>query len=281
MNIKQSSPYLEYKRQLGWGVFCVSGINVIHKQSWYVGNHARIEQMLQMPNWELLANELISRKIRRISFEPASPGFNSSLLEEGILYLKDRGIHTGVFCDSPATKEIEVDILPDLDTIFSNFNSKKRHEIRRSLKNNFVLKSTSSMREFLRTQHISSGNRHLVQHHKVAILPRVFGRDLVPVVSAYTPEGEFLGASFSILWETTAYYWGVGVTSLGRKSLLSNLLLWEMLSAVKERGCHVFNIGGVWDERVPYLNKDWKGITYFKEGFGGRNVYLPLVPIKS
>ena len=280
ITLKQSDQYIKFKQHSGWNSNRVSDLWVLYKQAWYIGRHARIEQMPFPPDKKKLLDFLNGRRIRQIGFEANADFKGKNDLRELIRFLAENGVTTRNFYDSSATKEIVIDTSVDFFILTSRFTTKKRKEIRRARKNNFVVKKSLNIDDFIQTKVISSGNRHLVLHHKIKFLPKYFGSSNVPVVSLYTLSGEFVGANVSVIWKNTAYYWGVGVTQFGQKNLASNILVIEMLKFIQELGVSKFNFGGVWDERIPNINKGWKGIDYFKRGFGGNYVYLPIVNSK-
>jgi lipid II:glycine glycyltransferase (peptidoglycan interpeptide bridge formation enzyme) len=71
----------------------------------------------------------------------------------------------------------------------------------------------------------------------------------------------------------------VGATKKGKKLFAPTLLVWEALKVSKKRKMKYFDFIGVWDERTPRKNTEWKGFTKFKEGFGGKELYYPMISI--
>lgn len=90
------------------------------------------------------------------------------------------------------------------------------------------------------------------------------------VFYAYVNSGE-LGASFVVNGDTISYQMN-GSSAKGRHDFATNLVVWEEMLEGKRRGCKWFDFGGVRDERYPKMDKDWKGFSRFKAGFGGEEV---------
>ena len=85
-----------------------------------------------------------------------------------------------------------------------------------------------------------------------------------------------IGGILLLFWDHTSYYWLVGATKKGKKLFAPTLLVWEALKLSKKRGVKRFDFIGVWDERLPCQNTEWKGFSKFKEGFGGKEMYYPI-----
>ncbi|OGC49705.1 hypothetical protein A2716_00020 [candidate division WWE3 bacterium RIFCSPHIGHO2_01_FULL_40_23] len=277
MNLKQSDPYIKFKSYSGWHSEKVSGIWVIYKASWYIGKHARIEQMSYLPKWDKLIQMLRTKGIHQIGLEPMHDTDFDEKLHDGIKYLKENGITARSFYNSSPTKELVIDISPNIETIMSEFHKNKRGNVRRALRNGFSVKSSFNISEFLKTKVISNGNKHLINHEKIHYMSKSFGGESVLIVSAYSHSGDFLGSLLNLLWEGVSHSWGIGVTKFGKSKQVTNLLDWEMIKFSKLLGAKYYNLGGVWDERTPNRNKVLHGITQYKSGFGGKYLYYPII----
>ncbi len=80
--------------------------------------------------------------------------------------------------------------------------------------------------------------------------------------------------------KNTAYYHHAATTKEGRDLLAGYLVLWEALRLAKEQGCLKFDFEGIYDERYHKRTKAWKGFTYFKKKFGGKEIIYPQPVIK-
>lgn len=75
-------------------------------------------------------------------------------------------------------------------------------------------------------------------------------------------------ASFIISGNTVLYNLN-GSTESGRKSFATKLVVWHGMKEGKRNNCECFDFDGVFDERYERGQKDWKGFSRFKSGFGG------------
>ena len=77
-----------------------------------------------------------------------------------------------------------------------------------------------------------------------------------------------------------AYYHYAASSEEGRKLLAAYFVLWKAIKLAKSRGCHTFDFEGIYDGRFPKATRNWKGFTFFKKKFGGKEVEFPRPLIK-
>ncbi|NMB56742.1 hypothetical protein GYA19_02275 [Candidatus Beckwithbacteria bacterium] len=64
-----------------------------------------------------------------------------------------------------------------------------------------------------------------------------------------------------------AFYWHNASNLEGKKVFAPTLAVWHAILQSKKMGLKIFDFEGLWDERLPKINKGWKGFTRFKLGF--------------
>lgn len=64
-----------------------------------------------------------------------------------------------------------------------------------------------------------------------------------------------------------AFYWHNGSNILGRQLFAPTFCVWQAIKESKKRKLQIFDFEGLFDERFPKLNINWKGFTKFKESF--------------
>ena len=101
--------------------------------------------------------------------------------------------------------------------------------------------------------------------------------DAASILLAYDAHKKLIGGVLLLHWQNVTYYWIAGATKHGKKLYAPTLLAWEAIKAAQRKKSALFDFVGVWDERIPKQNTEWKGFTKFKEGFGGTELYYPLV----
>ena len=80
------------------------------------------------------------------------------------------------------------------------------------------------------------------------------------------------GGLFVYLDEWGIYYYGASVNSY-RNVMAPYLIQWEAIKEAKRRGCKHYDFLGIAPENAK--NHPWKGVTEFKQKFGGRTVHYP------
>ena len=115
----------------------------------------------------------------------------------------------------------------------------------------------------------------------------IFAPKHAAILLAYREKGQetrdrkdCVGGILLLFWDNIAYYWIAGATHEGKKLFAPTLLVWEAITLAKKRGSRLFDFVGVWDERLPNENNNWKGFTKFKEGFGGTELYYPIATLR-
>lgn len=89
-------------------------------------------------------------------------------------------------------------------------------------------------------------------------------------------QNKILAAALVNFFGEKAYYThGASADDL-RNLMASYLLHWQIILSAQEKGCTVYELGGV----NPNPNHPWAGITRFKEGFGGETrALLPTMEL--
>ena len=83
-------------------------------------------------------------------------------------------------------------------------------------------------------------------------------------------KGEILAAAL-ILFTKQAGYYHQGA-SIHSKIPATYLLQWKAMLETKKRGCKYYNFWGIYRERRAPVS--WKGLSFFKQGFGGFSLNL-------
>ena len=92
----------------------------------------------------------------------------------------------------------------------------------------------------------------------------------IPGVELFVAEfnGKVIAANIMIFYDKTATYLH-GASDYERRNLMAPFLLqWEQIKEAKKRGCNEYDFWGI-DE------KKWPGVTRFKKGFGGKEIFYP------
>ena len=276
MEIQQASYYAAYIRRLGWQVERIGGGYIYIKPFPFIGGLAKIQRTKTLPQVSLLAPIISRFHIRTIAIEPDT-SVNQSALRTWVRKVRRYArVNTDYFLP---TKTLRVDVTPSEDTIFGKLSEAKRRAVRRAEKFGIRVRVTDDIDTFIRLKNTSAGFLGFITTAGVKKLWESIPRPKTAVLLAYAPGvSKPVAGIFLIFWNRLAYYWVAGATKQGKKSFAPSLLVWEALRISKARGCRALDFVGVWDDRQPEKNPEWKGFTKFKEGFGGSAVYYPLTP---
>lgn len=82
--------------------------------------------------------------------------------------------------------------------------------------------------------------------------------------------GQTLAAVLVLFHGDTAYAHHGASASTQRKLFAAHMIQWEIIRAVRRRGCKVYDLWGV--SPTPDPQHPWAGFSFFKRSFGGRQV---------
>lgn len=126
-----------------------------------------------------------------------------------------------------------------------------------------------------------TAKRHGLKNYSKSYYEELFAfeDDVKTVVITSYIEKTPINASIVVLFGKEAIYlYSASKTGYGRYNAPS-LALWKGIQFAKESGCEIFDLWG-----VSQIKTEWKGITAFKEGFGGEEIKEPGswdVPLKK
>lgn len=234
----------------------------------------KIHRPEHLPNTELFLPILKKNNIHTLILEPEAKQDPKALSD----WCRRISTAVRVYQGTPylPTKTIRVDLTTDEENIFRRFSEAKRRAVRRASRLGVIIEESNSIRELISIKNKSSGLFGFITTTGIDKLWEVFAPTHATILLAYR-SGKIVGGVLLIFWDYIAYYWIAGATHEGKKLFAPTLLAWEAIKAAKKRGNTVFDFVGVWDERTPHMNRDWLGFTKFKDGFGGKYVYYPIV----
>ena len=283
MEPQQSSLYGEYIKRLGWSVVMVDGTYIFIRRFMVVGGIAKIHRPEKLPGVKKLIPIFKHYAVRTLVIEPVSSQNQKQL--DGWCRTLSRHVKINTSPYLP-TKTIRVDITGDEQVIFNNFSEAKRRAVRRAVKLGVIIKQSKQIRDLIGIKNKSSGLFGFVTTTGIGKMWEIFGSGQMAILLAYAnasrvtchvSQPKIVGGVLLLFWKGIAYYWIAGATHEGKKLYAPTFLAWEAMKLAKLRRCKQFDFVGVWDERIPEKNTEWKGFTKFKEGFGGTTLYYPLV----
>lgn len=274
MEIQQSPLFVQYIARLGWTTKRIGSFTIFIKSFFGVGAIAKLQRTTRLPNYHTLLSIIKDNHIKLLIVEPDSkiPSKEFSLW---IAHLKPYvRISTAHYL---STKTIRVNLSPDENDIFHHFTEAKRRAVRRATSLGVTIKASFDIQAFLTFKAKTAGFLGGLTTYGVKELWPYFSPKNATILLAYNNDQRVVGGVLLLYWYGIAYYWIAGATKEGKKLFAPTLLVWESLRHAKRHSCTLFDFVGVWDERLPKENLSWIGFTKFKEGFGGKELYYPLL----
>ncbi|MCL4200285.1 peptidoglycan bridge formation glycyltransferase FemA/FemB family protein [Patescibacteria group bacterium] len=273
MEIQQSPYYADFIRSLGWVVETIDGGNIFIKPFPIIGGLAKIQRVTTLPSVKKLLPVLNKHRVRTVAIEPdrqVSQKALTSWCRQIPRYIK---INKDPYIP---TKTIRVDLAANEQDIFHRFSEAKRRAVRRAEKYGVTVSVSDDITTFLRLKSTSAGFLGFITTSGVHKLWQVLPKQHKSILLARDENQQVIGGILLLFWDRIAYYWIAGALMKGKKMFAPTLLVWEALKESKKKKCVALDFVGVWDERKPDSNHEWKGFTKFKEGFGGYELYYPL-----
>ena len=176
----------------------------------------------------------------------------------------------------------------DKDTIFSEFHSKTRYNVRLAMKKGVEIREGT--RDDLKVFHqimVETGKRDNFLIRSLSYFEKMYDelatKGHMRLLMAYH-EGQAISGIIPIMYGNKTWYL-YGASSNSKRNLMPNYLLqWTMIQEAIDRGDDMYDfrgVSGVVDENHPQY-----GLYRFKKGFNARfvefigEVYLPYKPLK-
>lgn len=276
MEIQQSSLYADYIRSLGWIVESLDNQYIFIKPFPIIGGLAKIQRVTRLPNKAHLLPMLKKYNVRTIAIEPDMAISQKDFTRWCRQLRRHIRLNHDPFIP---TKTIRVDVTASQEQIFHTLSEAKRRAVRRAEKNNITITRSTDIKMFIALKNKSAGFLGFITTQGVEKLWHKLPVSDKAILLAYSPASSTdpVAGLFLFFWRRIAYYWVAGATREGKRLFAPTLLVWEALKEAKNHDCKSLDFVGVWDERKPESNKEWKGFTKFKEGFGGSALYYPII----
>lgn len=270
-DIRQSKLFAAYMEYLGWQVHKIDSYFVYLRHFPIIGYFAKIPKPNRPINIKKIIDFKRSNKIFTLKISPFIEDTNKNYRHYQKQFL-DSGFKIDDSPFNPTTNYL-IDLTQKEENIFKNFSEAKRRGVRRSIKNEIVVKETKDLETFIKIRQRQYLSVWFLVGADMRKLWKILYPENATLLLAYDPFNNKAVAGILLLfYEKQAYYWFASALPTGKKLFAPTLLVWEALKLAKKRGCKIFDFEGIYDERFPKASESWKGFTKFKEGFGGRKV---------
>lgn len=166
------------------------------------------------------------------------------------------------------------------EVILANMRKSTRYLIRQAEKSNVVVEQTNNIDAFLDLYTKTASRQGFVSHQGIREEYEVFSKTNDAVLLLASQNGELLAGALVLFFGTQAiYHHGASVPT---KTGAAHLLQWRAIQEAKKRGMARYNFWGI--APLESTRHPWKGLTLFKQGFGGREMRfmhahdLPISP---
>lgn len=275
MEPQQSALYEQYMKSLKWEVLHIGTTLLFTRNFLFIGGIIKIHRPVKLPDTEKLTEIIRKRNIRTLVIEP------TATQNEKELYEWCNTMRTAVRISMTPylpTKTIRINLRPTEDELFHSFSEAKRRAVRRAAKNNVTVIESTNITDLIKLKNQSGGFLGFIATSGIKELWPIFEPKNASILIARNIDGKHIGAVLLLHYYGVSYYWIAGAVPLGKKLFAPTLLVWEAMKLAKKMKSTEFDFVGVWDERIPKENTSWHGFTKFKEGFGGKELYYPLIP---
>ena|SRR3989344_1484434 len=269
-DIRQSNEYATYLKSIGWGVERVDGVFVFVKKFPLVS-------MMKVQRAEKINLQKIFKvaKKHRAVFLVVEPGPNMDPRSESPPIWRAGGMTNSGFrlSESPylPTKTLELDLTWSGKRLQENLKKDCRYTIRKTDNLKLIEPEISSFRSAWREA--APSGRYVMSEKNLIVMRRAFGKKMLLIATEdLSAGGIFLVAN------KKGYYWHGFSNAKGRKGLAQYKVVWEGILWAKKMGAKAFDFEGIYDPRFPLEN--WKGLTKFKNKFGGEEVDYPGAYVK-
>ncbi len=273
MELQQSPLYANYIKSLGWIVEDIDGEYLYIKKLLFLKSLLKIQRVTKLPSIKKLLAIIARHNVGTIAIEPDSHITTQKLTRWLTLIPKSIKINTDYFLP---TETIRVNLTPSEDDIFHCFSEAKRRAVRRAQKLGVSIELSTDIQIFIKTKNKAAGFLGSITTFGLNKLWPIVSPNHASILLARNTKSAVIGGILLIYWKNLAYYWIAGATVEGKKLFAPTLLVWEAIKLAKAHKNTELDFVGVWDPRIPNMNRQWLGFTRFKEGFGGYNVSYPL-----
>lgn len=253
-------------------IFAITALVVIDRTTfglsvWEIPRGPLLNEQLKMnneKNCEFLEAILQEAKKERCMYMLQSPVFI---------------IHSSFFIPSKRHVHPEASLLIDLkqseEEILKHMHQKGRYNITVAKRHGVeIVQGTSSDIDSFYRLLSSTGSRDnfiiLQKSRYKRFLESLDGSHLLLAMH----QGKAIAGLLNVLWNGTAYYYYGASSYDDRKCMAPYLLQFEAMRKAKAEGCHTYDLLGIMPVDAP-SNDPWKGITDFKQKFGGTLVTYP------
>jgi lipid II:glycine glycyltransferase (peptidoglycan interpeptide bridge formation enzyme) len=272
-DIRQSENWAQYLSTLGWKSSRTdTGVSVALLNKFSI-TFAKIQRPLNLTQEKIESIEKIreAQNIHITKIEPADNTAAELLSEMG--YMK-----TNDYLSPPRT--IIIDLEADIGTLERNLPKKTRYYIRKSnteRSHTYIHKNPSEdqIKMFYRVYEASTVHNKSTKISIDDIRNKVKTfKDSAYISISHNDDGEACSAGLFLSHNNGIWYVHGGVKRLDGSCSSGYQLMWNSMVYFKDEGYSQLDLEGIYDPRYKGTEK-WRGFSFYKSRFGGREVEFP------
>lgn len=271
-DVRQTAEYAEFMQLQGWQVGKIQNSQFFYKKLWFlpwsIGKLLRAKQITNLQILELKKAYNLLLFVQEPFIK--NPKFIQNIVSLPILNLKNR---------LTPSKTLWLDLRLSIKTLKQNLKARTRYNLKRG-DNKFKLETQIIAGDKLSLQNIQdfynlwSKNKPYSwlfrpSFHELSNLIKAFAHKCF-IVYVYTQDygmRKLVAVELILTSKNMAFYWHNASSDLGKQVYAPTKAIWQAILESKKRNLEVFDFEGIWDQRMPKINRGWQGFSRFKLSF--------------
>ncbi len=200
--------------------------------------------------------------------------------KEGKIFVKaepeqDLSIGVKSFRQIQARKKLFIKAEKDSDLMLSSFDKSTRYNIKYARRKGVSVSNEEDINSFFNLIKKTEERQGFKSYPKNYFSEIINSLDSDVISAKY--KGKVVASLILVYFGETAIFTHSAFDYHYRKLKATSLMRFEAMKIAKEKGCKVYDFGGIEEDK-------YRGVTKFKEGFGGTKVLYPEgkdIPIKK
>ncbi len=274
-DLRQSDGWSEYITRLGWRVI---NPKIYVRKLPIVGAVMKIQRPRVVPPVGEIDEIAKKHRALFVKLEPpfATPlrqGFEGQAASGGLRPSSLSGFEPDTWTLLP-TRTIHLDLTPSEEEIFKNFSKDARYSVRKSRRSEVNIDQGDKIETFYKLLKETGGRKkfYVAPFKHLRAKAEAF-KNKSALILAYHNK-EVTAGALILFHDRVAYYHHAASNPRGRDLLAAYLIVWEAIKLAKKRGCHTFDLEGIYDQRYKVCRR-LKTLSVFKRKFGGEEITFP------
>jgi lipid II:glycine glycyltransferase (peptidoglycan interpeptide bridge formation enzyme) len=274
--------YALFKNEQVLGVLQATVVNAKRGRFLHIRHGPVIKEMEKSEKialWNYLVKFLLNTSKRdHIWFIRISPMITEN--DENIRLLKSLHFQNAPIQAMDAETAWVLDVNKSNEELFIGMRKTTRYLIRQAEKIGVTVQESDNLDNFNKLYKETYERQHFVPHKGIDQEFNIFKKTHQVIILEAKYEGKVLAAALFIAFgNQLIYHHSASITN---RIPVNYLLQWRAIERAKQMGKSIYNFWGI--APTDNLRHPWRGLTLFKQGFGGREVRfmhaqdLPLSP---